>query len=72
MATIYRDADNADWKNNPEAYVIEKKLVNQSASIALKLAPGGGTAISIVPLSAEQEKQMQKEIKKLPKPKKKK
>lgn len=24
QAIIYRDADNADWKTNPEAYVIEK------------------------------------------------
>ena len=24
IATIYRDADNADWKNNPEAYQIDK------------------------------------------------
>lgn len=49
-ATIYRDADNADWKDNPEAYVIEKKTVTNRSKIDLKLAPGGGTAISLNPL----------------------
>ena len=63
-ATIYRDADNADWKNNPEAYVIEKKLVYYKSKLSLKLAPGGGSAISFVSLTPEQEKTMKKEIKK--------
>ncbi|HMU44802.1 MAG TPA: glycoside hydrolase family 97 protein [Chitinophagaceae bacterium] len=64
-ATIYRDADNADWQTNPEAYTIEKKLVNTNSVLSLKLAPGGGTAISFVPLTKEQEQQMKKEIKAL-------
>ena len=72
QAIIYRDADNADWKNNPEAYTIEKKLVNKNSVLGLKLAPGGGAAISMIPLTAEQQLQMKKEIKALPKPKKKK
>ena len=72
QAVIYRDADNADWKNNPEAYTIEKKLVNKYSVLGLKLASGGGSAISFEPLSAEQQLQMKKEIKALPKTKKKK
>ncbi|HEX4877353.1 MAG TPA: glycoside hydrolase family 97 protein [Chitinophagaceae bacterium] len=72
QATIYRDADNADWKNNPEAYTIEKKLVNKYSLLGLKLAPGGGTAVSIIPLTAAQQQEMKKEIKLLPRPKKKK
>lgn len=72
QAIIYRDADNADWKNNPEAYTIEKKLVNKNSVLGLKLAPGGGAAISMIPLTAEQQLQMKKEIKALPKSKKKK
>lgn len=72
QAIIYRDADNADWKSNPEAYTIEKKLVNRNSVLGLKLAPGGGAAISIMPLTAEQQLQMKKEIKALPKTKKKK
>ena len=52
-ATIYRDAHNADWKNNPEAYVIEKFEVNASTVLKLKLTPGGGTAISFIPTPAK-------------------
>jgi hypothetical protein len=50
IATIYRDADNADWKTNPEAYVIEKKTVDAKTILKLKLAPGGGTAVSLMPV----------------------
>jgi hypothetical protein len=53
-ATIYSDADNADWKNNPEAYVIKKIAVQSNQVIDLKLAPGGGCAISFVPLTADE------------------
>ena len=60
VATIYRDADNADWKENPEAYVIEKFLVDSKTALQLKLAPGGGTAISFMPATAEELKQTKK------------
>ncbi|HEY1869470.1 MAG TPA: glycoside hydrolase family 97 C-terminal domain-containing protein, partial [Chitinophagaceae bacterium] len=60
LATIYRDADNADWKNNPEAYVIEKFLVDSKTNLKLKLAPGGGTAISLVPATADELKEVKK------------
>ena len=49
LATIYRDADDAHWQNKPEAYTIEKFVVNSKTMLRLKLAAGGGTAISIVP-----------------------
>ena len=49
IATIYRDADNADWKNNPEAYQIDKITVDNTSTLHLKLAPGGGAAVSILP-----------------------
>ncbi len=49
VATIYRDADNASWNDNPEAYLIEEFIVDSSTMLQLKLAPGGGAAISIVP-----------------------
>ncbi len=49
VATIYRDADNADWKANPEAYTIEKFIVDNNTILHLKLAPGGGCAVSIMP-----------------------
>ncbi|HWR33032.1 MAG TPA: glycoside hydrolase family 97 protein [Chitinophagaceae bacterium] len=59
-ATIYSDADNADWKNNPEAYVIKKIPVQSSQAIDLKLAPGGGCAISFVPLTEDKAIQILK------------
>jgi glucan 1,4-alpha-glucosidase len=47
IAEIYEDADDAHWEDNPEAYRISKKRVNNKNSIELKLAPGGGTAVSL-------------------------
>jgi len=49
-ATIYRDADDAHWKDNPMAYTIEKRTVNSNTKLQLKLAPGGGSAISLWPV----------------------
>lgn len=52
LATIYADGENAHWKNNPEAYAITKRIVNAGILLQLKLAQGGGAAISIVPATA--------------------
>src|SRR5690606_11691044 len=52
IATIYRDADNAHWQNNPEAYTIERFVVDSKTKVRLSLAAGGGTAISFKPASA--------------------
>ncbi|MBO0949888.1 glycoside hydrolase family 97 protein [Fibrella forsythiae] len=49
-ATIYRDADNADWHENPEAYTIEKKRVTSKTKLNLRLANGGGFAIQLTQL----------------------
>ncbi len=49
-ATIYADAPDADWQNNPGKYVITKQTVNSNSTLGLNLAPGGGCAISFVPL----------------------
>jgi glucan 1,4-alpha-glucosidase len=49
-ATIYRDGDQADWKTNPEAYQIEKRQVGSLDTLNIKLAPGGGAALSIEPV----------------------
>lgn len=48
QATIYRDADTADWKTNPAAYTIEKRTVTNKTVLNLKLAKGGGCAISLM------------------------
>ncbi|HTI57704.1 glycoside hydrolase family 97 protein [Mucilaginibacter sp.] len=52
VATIYADAGNADWKENPEAYQISKYLVDADTRLNLKLAKGGGAAISIKPATS--------------------
>ena len=60
LATIYRDAPGAHWKDNPEAYLIEKFIVDGKTSLSLQLAAGGGTAISIKPASVEEAKSIKK------------
>lgn len=46
-ATIYADAKNADYQNNPQAYTIKKQTVTSKSILKLKAARGGGYAISI-------------------------
>ena len=48
IATIYADGKNADWKNNPMEYMISKQTVDGKSVLSLKLAPGGGCAISLI------------------------
>jgi hypothetical protein len=64
VASIYRDAPDAHWKNNPEAYVIEQFIVTAKNKLALNMAPGGGFAISLMPATAEQIKTIAKYKKK--------
>ncbi|MBO9660049.1 MAG: glycoside hydrolase family 97 protein, partial [Chitinophagaceae bacterium] len=47
-ATIYADGDKADWKTNPEAFQIQKITVDHASVLKVKLASGGGAAISII------------------------
>ena len=46
-ATIYADAPDADYRTNPEAYVITTQEVKKDDIIPLHMAPGGGVAIAI-------------------------
>jgi hypothetical protein len=47
-AILYKDGEDADWKSNPEAYAIQKMTVTGgSGQIVVKLAAGGGAAVSI-------------------------
>lgn len=46
-ATIYADAENADYKTNPQAYKITKQKVTNKTKLLLKTAAGGGFGISI-------------------------
>nr|WP_314963183.1 glycoside hydrolase family 97 protein [Prevotella pallens] len=45
--TIYADAKNADYKNNPKAYKITHRKVKNGDVLKLTMAPGGGFAISL-------------------------
>ena len=56
IATIYEDAPDADWKENPEAYVIKKFIVINKNELSINLAKGGGAAVSIMPATATELK----------------
>ena len=45
-ATIYADAEDADYKENPQAYKIWKQDVRSDDILTMNLARGGGFAIS--------------------------
>lgn len=46
-AIIYKDGENAHWDDNPLAIEIEKIELNRNSELSLKLAEGGGFAISL-------------------------
>ena len=47
IATVYADAKDADWKDNPQAYTIRKGLLTNKSKLNVKAASGGGFAISV-------------------------
>lgn len=47
-ATVYKDGENAHWDKNPTDYVIESLSVDKFTQYNVRLAPGGGVAISII------------------------
>ena len=47
VATVYADAKDTDWKDNPQAYTIKKGILNNKSKLNLHAANGGGYAISI-------------------------
>ena len=49
-AEIYRDGDDADYRTNPRAIVIEQRVVTSADRLAMRLAPGGGAAVRFVPV----------------------
>jgi len=60
LATIYGDAADANWNENPMAYQIQKVLVNSNSVIHQKLAPGGGVAISFKKVNKSEMKDFKK------------
>ncbi len=55
IATIYSDAKDAHYRTNPKAYEIRKVVVSQKSKLKQSCAPGGGYAISLVPVSEKSE-----------------
>ena len=51
IATLYEDAEDAHWKNNPKSYRIRTIEVTSKSTLKLNLAAGGGTAISFFPIN---------------------
>lgn len=47
-STIYKDGPNAHWNDNPQVYEIENIELSRDSKLEVKLAPGGGFAISII------------------------
>ena len=48
VATVYADAKDAHYRNNPQAYTIRKGIIDNKSKLSQLSAPGGGYAISIV------------------------
>ncbi len=46
-ATLYRDAEDADWETRPYAYNIEEREVTADDTIRVRMAPGGGFAMEL-------------------------
>ncbi|MEZ5428627.1 MAG: glycoside hydrolase family 97 protein [Pyrinomonadaceae bacterium] len=53
LATIYRDGTDAHWEKNPQSYLIENFLVTGSGILKIRLAEGGGAAVSLREATAE-------------------
>ena len=47
--TVYADAPDAHWDTNPTAYEISSSTVTCEDILNLRLAPGGGAAVSFLP-----------------------
>jgi len=48
-AIVYSDAADAHWQTNPQSCKIQRITVNNQSKLNLKLAAGGGAAISLKP-----------------------
>ena len=46
-ATIYADGKDAHYLDNPHSYTVTKKSITAKSKMTLRLAPGGGVAISL-------------------------
>ena len=49
VATVYADARTADYKTNPQAYVISRGIVDAKTVLNITSVAGGGYAVSLFP-----------------------
>lgn len=49
-AEVYTDGEGADYKLSPKLVKISSQMVNSKMKIKINLAPGGGTAIRLIPI----------------------
>ena len=49
-AIIYADGEKVDWKTNPTEYQITEQEVTADDTLNIRMAAGGGQAISFMPL----------------------
>jgi hypothetical protein len=47
-ATIYRDGKDADYRKNPQSYIIETKTISSKTTLKIPTMPAGGFGISII------------------------
>lgn len=55
IATVYADAKDAHYENNPQAYTIRKGILTNKSKLTLAAAPGGGYAISVIEVTNPEE-----------------
>jgi hypothetical protein len=58
VATLYADSSDAHWERNPTAYRIESFLVDDRTVLTLRLAAGGGAAVSLKPATPDDLKRL--------------
>jgi glucan 1,4-alpha-glucosidase len=46
--TMYADGPDAHWDDNPTDYIITELALDHHSELTLKLAPGGGAAVSFM------------------------
>lgn len=47
-AIVYKDSKDSHWNTNPEAYKIEEIEITKTSTLDIKLASGGGFAMSLI------------------------
>lgn len=50
QTVIYADGEDADWETNPTSYEIVKREVTSVDTLDVKMAKGGGQAVTFLPL----------------------